>query len=155
MTTQTFFDKATECLRQKGARVTPVRLRVLAFLLAQNSAVTHRQIELVLGRDEAINRVTLYRTLDWLTEQGLAHKVSDVDRVWHFQANEDDLKHRQHAHFKCNLCAKVICLNDLQQNSKMPPLPEGYRGMEVDLTVKGLCAQCARLPDFFAPQTPH
>jgi Fur family ferric uptake transcriptional regulator len=142
MTKQTFFDKATESIRQKGARVTPIRLRVLSFLLAQNSAVTHRQIEFVLGRSVAIDRVTLYRTLDWLTEQGLAHKVLDVDRVWHFQANEDDLKHRQHAHFKCNLCAKVICLNDRPQNSMTPLLPEGYLGLEVELTVKGLCAHC-------------
>jgi Fur family ferric uptake transcriptional regulator len=143
MTTQAVFHQAEERIRRTGARVTVARVRVLAFLLTQQDAVPHHQIEVALDQYERIDRVTLYRTLDWLTEAGLVHKVAGVDRAWRFRINENDIAHHQHAHFKCNHCAKVICLDDVGAGNSLPALPDGYRGLEIELTVKGLCAQCA------------
>lgn len=143
MAKQLLFDQAEERIRQAGARATAARVNVLAFLLTQQSAVTHHQIEIALDKDKKIDRVTLYRALDWLTENGLVHKVVGVDRAWRFRINDNDIEHHQHAHFKCNRCAKVICLDDLRSGSEALVLPDGYRGQEIELTVKGLCAQCA------------
>lgn len=141
--TKAFYAQAEECIRRTGLRPTTARTRVLAFLLTQKNAVTHHQIETTLERDGKIDRVTLYRALDWLTGNGLVHKVVGVDRAWRFRFNDSDIEHHQHAHFKCNRCAKVICLDQLRSRSEAPKLPKGYRGLEVELTVKGLCAQCA------------
>jgi len=137
------FQQADTLIRQTGARVTEARVKVLAFLLVQDAAVTHQQIESAWLPDEPIDRVTLYRTLDWLVEQQLAHKVVSADRVWHYRANLNEASHRRHAHFRCNSCDKLVCLGELPQESKMLPLPKGYRRMEVEVTVKGLCKECA------------
>lgn len=135
--------QADALILQQGLRSTAVRARVLAFLLAQHSAVTHHQIESALNADQKIDRVTLYRTLDWLLEKNLAHKVVGVDRAWCFRANASDSMHQHHAHFKCQRCAKVICLDALRASGQAPALPEGYRSVEVELTIKGVCPQCA------------
>jgi Fur family ferric uptake transcriptional regulator len=138
----TTLDQADALIRQQGLRSTAVRARVLSFLLAQRSAVTHLQIESELNAHEKVDRVTLYRTLDWLLEKNLAHKVVGVDRAWCFRANADDSAHQHHAHFKCQRCAEVICLEQLRASGQAPALPEGYRSVEVELTIKGLCPQC-------------
>lgn len=144
MIRRALFNQAEELIRQTGDRLTVTRAKILAFLLAQESAVTHQQIENALGSQERIDRVTLYRVLDWLVEKGLAHKVVSGDRMWRFRANNNNTNVHQHAHFKCERCAKVICLDDVRLGYETPlPLPDGYRGREIELTVKGLCARCA------------
>lgn len=141
-----FVSQAEELVRKTGNRVTATRVNILAFLLAQECAVTHQQIESALGEQEKFDRVTLYRVLEWLAGQGLVHKIVSGDRVWRFRANNSGMRihHHQHAHFKCQQCGKVICLDEGQLDYEIPlSLPDGYRGQEIELTVKGLCAQCA------------
>lgn len=134
---------AEDLIRRTGDRVTLSRIKVLDFLLSQQRAVTHHQIEHELGGTEAMDRVTLYRVLDWLSKKGLAHKFISGDRVWRFRANNENthLHLHQHAHFKCTECSEVICLNDVIMGDV--PLPIGYRAVQTELTVKGLCAQCS------------
>ena len=133
---------AAELIGKSGARATAIRTKVLSCLLAQPCAVTHHQVDFELSKTDPVDRVTLYRTLDWLIEHGLAHKVLGEDRVWYFSANAQEVVHHQHAHFKCTRCAKMICLDALPTPAKLPALPEGYRGVEVEITVKGLCDRC-------------
>jgi Fur family ferric uptake transcriptional regulator len=135
-------NQAEALILQQGLRSTAVRVRVLAFLLAQQGAVTHLQVEMALSADEKVDRVTLYRTLDWLLDKNLAHKVIGADRAWCFRANVNDSAHQHHAHFKCQNCTKVICLDDVRSGGQTLALPAGYREMEVELTIKGLCAKC-------------
>lgn len=131
---------AEELIRQNGERSTSGRIAILAILLSARQAVTHREIEKRLPDTLPLNRVTLYRTLEWLAERGLIHKVVSGDRVWRFHANQTVHSH-QHAHFKCTGCAQVICLDDLPAERHWP-LPVGYQFQEIELTVKGLCANC-------------
>ncbi|TMH21317.1 MAG: transcriptional repressor, partial [Betaproteobacteria bacterium] len=59
---------------------------MLAALLRADEALTHHEVEHRLRRGQDVDRVTLYRVLEWLTEQGLVHKVSGEDRIWRFSA---------------------------------------------------------------------
>ena len=136
-----FQEQAKAIIRRTGDRVTPGRVQALAVLLAEQRAITHHEIEERLLGKLQLDRVTLYRVLEWLSEKGLAHKVASDDRVWRFRANVDVHAH-QHAHFKCTCCTKVICLDGLDVAHDWP-LPTGYRFQEAELTVKGLCAECA------------
>jgi Fur family ferric uptake transcriptional regulator len=139
-TTQAFRNRAQDRLRTTGARITRPRIEVLAVLLAARRALTHHEIERQLNRVGGIDRVTIYRVLDWLTGRALAHRIAGEDRVWRF--NAADAEHeRRHAHFKCNGCGEVICLDEVRAARRIP-LPSGYRSQEVELTVKGLCADC-------------
>jgi len=144
MTAHAISPQAEQLLTGIGTRVTPARVRVLAHLLSQHSAATHHDIEQALDRHEKIDRVTLYRTLDWLVAQELAHKVLGADRVWRFRANNQSAAgHHQHAHFKCDACATTICLGPVPPARNTLALPKGYVSKEVEVTVKGLCPACA------------
>jgi Fur family ferric uptake transcriptional regulator len=135
-------DLADTSIRRTGARVTRARMEVLAVLLAAERALTHHEVERRINRHLGIDRVTVYRVLDWLTGHNLAHKIAGEDRIWRFNAANDESERRHtHAHFKCNQCGEVICLDEVHA-ARGIQLPSGYRSQEVELTVKGLCAGC-------------
>lgn len=132
---------AEEMIRATGERVTNARIEILATLLKAEQALSHSEIEGRLTQASGIDRVTVYRVLDWLTEQKLAHKISGDDRVWRFNVISAGNEHK-HAHFKCTCCNRVICLDDLGRGWT-PTLPAGYTPTEIDLTIKGLCNECS------------
>jgi len=136
----TAYDRAEALVRSAATRATHPRIEVLAVLLAARRALTHHEIERHLKR-AGMNRVTIYRVLEWLVARGFAHRISGDDRVWRFNAADEQHARQQHAHFKCNDCGEVICL-DTAVATRTVPLPAGYRPQEVELTVKGLCAGC-------------
>jgi Fur family transcriptional regulator, ferric uptake regulator len=132
--------QAEDRIRATGARVTRPRIEVMAALLGAGRALTHHEVERRLSRGLAIDRVTIYRVLDWLTGNGLAHKIAGDDRVWRYNVAGHEHA-REHAHFKCNRCGTVICLDDVDRKPTVR-LPAGFRSQEIELLVKGLCAGC-------------
>jgi Fur family ferric uptake transcriptional regulator len=86
-----------------------------------------------------VDRVTVYRVLEWLVGQELAHRIAGDDRVWRYKAQTD---RNGHAHFKCNRCGAVFCLENTSTAYALA-LPPGYRSQAVELTIRGLCASCA------------
>jgi len=135
-----FQNIAEDMIRQSGGRATSGRIGILTILLIEQQAMTHREIENRLLGILQLDRVTLYRALEWLAEKSLIHKITSDDRVWRYHANHE-LHSHQHAHFKCTSCAQVICLDDLPTERNWS-LPTGYQFQEIELTVKGLCANC-------------
>lgn len=132
-----FLSKAEEKIIEAGERGTAARVEILAALLASPKAVTHCELE-ERFRDR-INRVTIYRILDWLTAKHLAHRIAGEDRVWRFTAGNEDL--HQHAHFQCEKCGQVVCLDKVNLAFAVA-LPEGFRSHHIDMTVRGDCAKC-------------
>lgn len=130
-------------IRSIGARLTGPRLRVLGELLRADRALTHLELQRrVEAGAEPIDRVTLYRVLDWLAEKGLAHRVAGPDRIFRFSARSCELPH---GHFRCEQCGRMYCLDgsaDLER-SVLATLPRGLTGRRVEITVSGLCAECA------------
>jgi Fur family ferric uptake transcriptional regulator len=133
-------ESAEELIRSTGERVTAARVQILALLLAAPRALTHREIEDALDPSFAIDRVTVYRVLEWLTDQHLAHKIAADDRVWRFNA-VPAAHDRQHAHFHCTACGEVVCLEAFAPDIR-PRLPAGYAPQSLEVTIKGLCSAC-------------
>jgi Fur family transcriptional regulator, ferric uptake regulator len=136
-----FANRAEELLRGTATRVTRGRVAVLAALLESRRALTHHEVETKLDRLHNIDRVTVYRVLEWLTDQGLAHRLSGDDRVWRFTAERQEHE-GNHPHFKCSTCGDMICLHN---GHAFPAInvPVGYRSDHVEITVKGQCPGCA------------
>jgi len=150
-------------MRARGLRATPARVAVLAALYAAPAALTHLEVSAATAAEgEAPDRVTLYRVLDWLVAQGLAHKIAGDDRVWRFNANAGDdpeaaaqsaadatgapapRRHGQghnHAHFHCTQCGRMFCLDELQPVFAFT-LPPGFKAEQVEVTLRGLCPAC-------------
>lgn len=115
-------------LREATVRVTVARVKVLAALLSARRAFSHQDIQDTFSD---MDRVTLYRALDCLTEAGLAHKIAGDDRIFRYSAGTEHADsavrgnhhgtlgssggQHQHGHFKCTRCAKVFCLDDSTQ----------------------------------------
>jgi Fur family ferric uptake transcriptional regulator len=135
-----FQEQAEAMIRRTGDRAPSGKVRILAILLAEHRAVTHHEIEERLSGEHRPDRITRYRVLEWLNEKYFVHRVVSDDRVWRFRANVDAHPHH-HAHFECTRCTRVICLDDVKAKYD-GPLPAGYRSQEIELTVKGLYAEC-------------
>ena len=131
---------AEAMIKQAGVRSTVARVRVLNELLAADHALTHNEIEQVLSdANVEIERVTLYRVLEWLVDQELAHKVVGADRVWRFNAQKNPVP--RHAHFNCTQCGRVFCLENLNPVLAVS-LPPGFHMQKADISLQGLCPAC-------------
>lgn len=133
-------DQATRLLQQRGAALTPARVRVLQLLLAADAAMSHQDLQLAAsGGGQSFDKVTLYRVLDWLVAQGLVHSVTGHDRVRRFSPLHS---HASHAHFECRDCGRLFCLGNHAPLAG-PVLPPGFEPDHLDITVHGRCADCA------------
>jgi Fur family transcriptional regulator, ferric uptake regulator len=141
--------EAEATLRATGERVTDPRVTVLSTLLACDHAVSHLDVAATIAKHHTIDRVTVYRVLDWLVSVGIAHRIAGDDRVWRFmisssagssKAARKTVNHA-HAHFTCNTCGQTFCLDNVQPKMNVK-LPTGFRTTEVDLKIRGLCAEC-------------
>ena len=132
-------EAVADLIRHTGARATPARIRVLQLLRSVPTAMAHNDIEQSLG-EPALDRVTLYRVLDWLVDSGLAHKSTDSNRVYRFSAASAG-EHTTHIHFRCEQCGSVFCLD--ASPPCVPTLPDGFTLSRLDFDLRGRCADCA------------
>lgn len=105
-----------------------------------NGAVSHAEIQEEL--DSKCNRVTVYRVLDRLIEEGTIHKIIDVDGVSKFALCSDCKKehhNHEHIHFSCTKCHVVTCLDDVHLHFE---LPASYKVETMNFTLSGVCAKC-------------
>ncbi len=137
---------SSEPLRKYGIRST--RQRELLFELL-NNAHTHlnadQLYELAKKRDDKINRVTVYRTLKVLKEEGL---IDELDLL-HFEGDqhyyETRLK-REHAHLVCMKCGNVMEFFGSQLQEMKSQIENDF-GFKIDVMrteIGGLCADCQR-----------
>jgi len=134
-------------LRGLGSRVTEPRVRVLAVLMAGADPLSHQAVCDALPDDSGIDRVTVYRVLDWLVAGGIVHKTAGADRVFRFSLAEHDAAreaaHRSHSHFHCTQCGRDFCLEAEPPAMPKAVLPPGFAADHAELTIKGCCADCA------------
>lgn len=135
---------ANEIIQEAGLRPTANRLVVLDALLQSHHPLSHQELLNTLSISHDFDRVTLYRVLDWLLANNIVHKIAGDNRAWRFQINTTNSSHR-HAHFECNECGKIYCLDDV--SPRTPKLPKGFRAETITLNIKGRCDRCSRRPD--------
>ncbi|MFA9290522.1 MAG: Fur family transcriptional regulator, partial [Solirubrobacteraceae bacterium] len=98
--------------------------------------------EIQKSLDGLCDRVTIYRVLERLMEEGVIHKIVNVDGVVKYAGCHScsEKHHHNHIHFSCQKCKSVTCLEDVKPSFK---LPENYIVSEVNFTLSGLCPQCS------------
>lgn len=134
------YSEIKKILKTHNLRVTEGRIDVLEFFIRHKRALSFKDLE-----DEFTDsdRVTLYRTLNAFTDNGVLHKIPDESGfatygLCHDTCDSDDHKH-DHMHFKCNACGTIECL---EQNIPTVNVP-GYQIQEANLILKGVCKTCA------------
>lgn len=128
-------------LRAAGLKATVARARVLELLRTAAQPLSHGDIDARLAAGVSpLDRVTLYRVLDSLVTAGLALKAVDARGVFRFSATEAGAVHERHAHFRCEDCGGVFCLDAPVPSA--PKLPAGFRLQGLALDMHGTCARC-------------
>lgn len=133
---------ARELIATHGGRVTRTRVAVIEALQAAAHPLSHDELGAALDADGiAHDRVTLYRALDWLVEQGIARRIAGGERAWRFEIRRGD-DHR-HAHFHCDQCGQILCLEDMPATAGSA-LPAGFQLDRAELVLHGACPDCGR-----------
>jgi Fur family ferric uptake transcriptional regulator len=156
-------DPIDALLSAHGLRRTGAARRVLGWLLAHpDTSYTHAQLQAALQADSAtdglgecavlLDRVTLYRLIDRLTQVGLLLCRVDANRVRRYQAMPVSV----HAlpHFECQSCHRdqplqgalqgsTLDLEVAAQSALQALKALGYQGLSLDLAVRGVCVDCA------------
>lgn len=140
-------------LSAHGLRRTVAGRLVLGWFLAHpDTSYTHAQLQTALQDGAALDRVTLYRLIDRLTQVGLLLCRVDAKRVRRYQSMPESVKSMPH--FECQSCHRDSPLGsqlqgnalDLElaaQNALQVLKALGYQGLTLDLAVRGVCADCA------------
>jgi len=145
-------------LSAHGLRRTAASRRVFGWFLAHpQTSYTHAQLQVALQGEppngvDALDRVTLYRLIDRLTQVGLLLCRVDHQRVRRYQAMPESV----HAlpHFECQSCHRdqplvgALSANaqdlELAAHNALRALQAlGYQGLSLDVAVRGVCADCA------------
>lgn len=124
----------------KQTRNTTAKTEILKLINNSQSALSHSEIQTLLNG--LCDRVTIYRVLDRLTEEGLIHKVVNVDgtvRYAECHACSSTEHHHNHIHFSCEQCDSVTCMDNVEPSFS---LPKNYKVHAVNFTVSGICPQC-------------
>jgi Fur family ferric uptake transcriptional regulator len=127
-------------LEQQGIKPTTMRLLVLKYLLEQQAAVSLKEVEEAFERAD---RITLYRTLKTFEEKGLIHHIEDGTGATKYALCEEGCAcapEDLHVHFHCNRCQKTFCLPKVGIPAFQ--LPAKFKLQEINLTAKGVCADC-------------
>jgi Fur family zinc uptake transcriptional regulator len=130
---------------ERGVRFTPLRRRVLELIWSNHESVkAYDLLDTLKGFDKSAKPATVYRTLDFLLEQGLIHRIESLNAFVGCQHPE-----RRHELLLliCERCHNVDERPALElidaatreiRNAHFLPQHQSYE-------VRGLCASCAEL----------
>ncbi|MDR3413501.1 MAG: Fur family transcriptional regulator [Formivibrio sp.] len=135
----THITQARKLIEAVQAKATLARLSVLSVLIEANRPLSHQEVLQLIT--PPLDRVTAYRVFDWLEMVGIVHRINTDDRVTRFSISR--VPHC-HVHFQCEQCGRIFCLD---QDPVLPSaLPDGFVMRTVEMTVKGMCADCTHTP---------
>lgn len=135
-----------EILKQHQLKNTKQRVRVLEEIAADSAAISQPELEKKLGKE--IDRVTLYRILNTYEDNGILHRIIDLNGTANYAICSSSCTahhhHDEHVHFNCTNCSKIYCLS-----IKVPPIdiPKGFETQSLNLIAYGICEKCSKNKD--------
>lgn len=132
--------KYTPQLRERGFRMTPQRMAILHVLHGEEAHLSPTEIfarakEALPGLTEA----TVYRTLDFLCENGLVHSAAlrGGHRVY-------EISQQDHHHLICRKCGGEVQIEHASLENVYAELKaaSGFRDIDSHVTFFGLCPGC-------------
>lgn len=89
-------------------------------------------------RAPALNKTTVYRTLEKLTKDGTVEAVMLQEGILHYELRSHT---HHHHHFVCTKCTKIFCVDGCVSGIN-GMLPKGFSLESHELTLRGLCKTC-------------
>ena len=133
--------KNTNCaqlLEKKGLKKTKVRLALIQHFVNLDHAQSYNDLQAALVKD--VDKSTLYRNLTSFEQAGIIHRINDHSGVAKYAFGESPVQGNEHAHFVCECCETVYCMEGL--TSLQFNVPEGFKTNKIQTIIRGICADC-------------
>ena len=128
-------------LQQNGYRLTAARLAILEMLIASGGHLSADQLaERVREQTPQVGRMTVYRTLDLLSELGVIRPVYQGTGAAHYILMDEG----HHHHLVCAGCACVIEFEECVL-AEIEEMVSGRFNFQIQghlLEFYGICAEC-------------
>ena len=136
---------ATSILKLHDIKKTPGRISIIKALQENLKPLSESEIKDAMA--ENYDRITFYRNIQTLSSAGIIHKIVVDNTLVRYGLNCCEAKHEhhfhknEHAHFYCESCQDVVCLEKviIPQFS----LPVGYKSVDSDIIIRGNCEKCS------------
>ena len=128
---------------EKGERLTPLRKTVMRIISQSRHPVKAYDImDRLSGEGFCAKPPTVYRTLDFLIKNGIAHKVSTMSA--YVACPHADKKHAECFLLLCSVCGEVkeFCGGGLSAVIDETLMEQGFQKNKTVLEVSGVCQPC-------------
>ncbi len=135
--------QAEDLCRASGARLTPIRRHVYEALHeSQKPLGAYDLAEVLSPKGRRLAPITVYRALDFLIEQGLAHRLASKN-AYIASANAPETQDTA-AFLICESCGSVDEVSSQELSASVSQLMAGktFRPKDKVLEISGLCVQC-------------
>lgn len=130
-------------LRARGFRMTPQRMAILHVLHHSGKHLTPGEVYQQTSQDiPGITEATIYRTLEFLAENGLAHSAHIGSGHLVYEITKPD-----HHHLICRKCGAEVQFDHTALEQVYSELEEqsGFCSIDSHVTLFGLCPECQKL----------
>ena len=131
-----------ERLRPSGGKRSSKRdLIVNVFLRQEGHLSADDLVDLIRREDHKISRATVYRTLQWMVDAGIARKVDFGEGRFRF---EHSYRHPRHFHLICKSCSRSyeFLSSDIEVLIEEIALARGFSARQSVLQIYGTCEEC-------------
>jgi Fur family transcriptional regulator, ferric uptake regulator len=125
-----------------GSRRSSKRDRIVSIFLKQQGHLSADDLVDLVRRDApGVGRATVYRTLLWMVESGVARKVDFGDGRSRF---EPSIRHPRHFHLICNVChrSSEFLSSDIEALLEEVAAAREFEPSETVVQVFGTCEAC-------------
>jgi Fur family zinc uptake transcriptional regulator len=147
--TESLLDRATAVCQQRGARLTELRRHVLGLILAAAPAGAYDLLDRLRRTRRGAAPPTVYRTLDFLLQQGLIHRVERLAAfVGCIAGCTADAKGESHTHAAqfliCRQCGRVVEMQNHDVSTVLAHAAReaGFTIGSATIEAEGLCSTC-------------
>lgn len=140
MTTPAVLD--LDRLRPAGTKRSSKRdLIVNVFLRQEGHLSADDLVELIKREDHRISRATVYRTLQWMVDAGIARKVDFGEGRFRF---EHSYRHPRHFHLICKTCNRSyeFLSSDIEALVEEVATARGFTARQSVVQIYGSCESC-------------
>lgn len=131
-----------EKLRPAGGRRSGKRDVIVQIFLRQDGHLAADEfVELIRKEDARISRATIYRTLQWMVDAGIARKVDFGEGRFRF---EHSYRHPRHFHLICKTCSQSFEFLSSDIEALIEEVAEARRfaPRQSVLQIYGTCEHC-------------
>jgi Fur family ferric uptake transcriptional regulator len=131
-----------DSLRPSGGRRSNKRdLIVNVFLRQEGHLSADHLVDLIKREDHKISRATVYRTLQWMVDAGIARKVDFGEGRFRF---EHSYRHPRHFHLICKSCNQTFefLSSDIESLIEEVAAARKFAARQSVLQIYGTCESC-------------